>query len=130
MLPANKVKFLSNDIALYFTDSNQVRTTSKNKYKYIVKQYNVLHVSASRFVFSYLYEHWKNYMSRACRAYGERRSSYRILVGKPEGGRPLGRPRPRWEDNINMDLQEVGCGGMDWIELAQDWERCRDLSMW
>jgi len=45
---------------------------------------------------------------------------YRVLVRKPEGKRPLGRPRRRWEDNIKMDLQEVGCGGMDWIELAQD----------
>ena len=45
---------------------------------------------------------------------------YRISVGEPEGKRPLGRPRRRWEDNIKMDLQEVGCGGMDWIELAQD----------
>ena len=51
---------------------------------------------------------------------GERRGEYRALVGKPEGKRPLGRPRRRWEDNIKMDLQEVGCGGMDWIELAQD----------
>jgi len=49
---------------------------------------------------------------------GERRCVYRILVGKPEGRRPLGRPRRRWEGNIKMDLQEVGCGGMDWIELA------------
>ena len=48
---------------------------------------------------------------------------YRILVGKPEGKRPLGRPRRRWEDNIKMDLQEVVCGGMDWIELAQDRNR-------
>jgi len=45
---------------------------------------------------------------------------YRVLVGKPEGKRPLGRPRRRWEDNIKMDIQEGGCGGMDWIELAQD----------
>jgi hypothetical protein len=45
---------------------------------------------------------------------------YRVLVGKPEGKRPLGRPRYRWEGNIKMDLQEVGCAGMDWIELAQD----------
>jgi len=53
----------------------------------------------------------------------ERRSIYRVLVGKPEGKRPLGRPRYRWENNINLDLQEVGCGGMDWIKLAQDSNR-------
>ena len=51
---------------------------------------------------------------------GERRGRYRVLVGKPGGKRPLGEPRRRWEDNIKMDLQEVGCGIMDWIELAQD----------
>jgi len=56
---------------------------------------------------------------------GERRSVYRVLVGKPEGKRALGRPRRRWEDNIKMDLQAVGCGGMDWIELAQDRDRWR-----
>jgi len=54
---------------------------------------------------------------------GEGRGVYRVLVGIPEGKRPLGRPRRRWEDNIKMDLQEVGCGGMDWIELAQDRDR-------
>jgi len=58
---------------------------------------------------------------------GEERGVYRVLVGKPEGKRPLGRPRCRWEDNINMDLQEVGCRGMDWIELAQDRDRWRDI---
>ena len=51
---------------------------------------------------------------------GERRGVYRVLVGKPEGKRPLGRPGHRWEDNIKMDLQEVGCGGIDLIDLAQD----------
>ena len=60
---------------------------------------------------------------------GERRGLYRVLVGKPEGKRQLGRPRRRWEDNIKMDLQEVRCGGMDWIELAQDRDRWRTLVM-
>jgi len=54
---------------------------------------------------------------------GERRGAYSVLVGKPEGERPLGRPRCRWEDNIKIDLQEVGYGGMDWIDLAQDTDR-------
>ena len=51
---------------------------------------------------------------------GEEMGVYSVLVGKPEGKRPLGRPRRRWVDNIRMDLQEVGCGYMDWIGLAQD----------
>jgi len=58
---------------------------------------------------------------------GERIGVYRILVRKPEGKRPLGRPRHRWEDNIKMNLQEVVCGGMDWIKLAQDRDRWRAL---
>jgi hypothetical protein len=57
-------------------------------------------------------------MCGACSAYGEGIDVYRVLEGKHEGKRPMGRPRRRWEDNIKMDLQEVGCGGMDWIELA------------
>ena len=54
---------------------------------------------------------------------GESRGLYRVSVGKPEGKRPLGRPGHRWEDNIKMDLQEQGCGGKGWIELAQDRDR-------
>ena len=62
-------------------------------------------------------------MSGTCSTYGERRGVFRVLVGNPEGRRPLGRPRLRWEDNIKMDLQEVGYGSMDWIYLARDRDR-------
>jgi hypothetical protein len=54
---------------------------------------------------------------------GAGRGAYRILVGRPEGRRPLGRPRHRWEDDTKMDLQKVGWGGMDWIDMAQDRDR-------
>jgi hypothetical protein len=66
-------------------------------------------------------------MGRACSADGEERVVYRVSVGKPEVKRPLGGPRRRWEENITMDLQEVGCGGMDWIGLAQDRDRWRSI---
>ena len=58
---------------------------------------------------------------------GERRGAYRGLAGKPEGKRPLGSPRRRWEDNIDMDLQGVGRGSMEWLSLAQDRDRWRAL---
>jgi hypothetical protein len=58
---------------------------------------------------------------------GERRDVYRMLEGKPDGKKPLGRPRHRWEDTIKMDLQKMGCGGMDWINVAQDRDRWRAL---
>ena len=66
---------------------------------------------------------WAGHVARM----GEERGVYRVLVGKPEGRRPLGRPRRRWVDNITMDLEEVGCGYMDWIGLAQDRDRWRTL---
>ena len=62
---------------------------------------------------------WAGHVARM----GKERRVYRVLVGKPEGRRPLGGPRHRWGDNIRMDLQEVGCVYMDWIELAQDRDR-------
>jgi len=64
---------------------------------------------------------WAGHVARM----GEERGVYRVLVGKPEGRRPMGRPRRRWVDNIRMDLQEVGCVYMDWIGLAQDRDRWR-----
>jgi len=66
---------------------------------------------------------WAGHVARM----GEERGLYRVLVGKPEGRRPLGRPRCRWVDNIRMDLREVGCGHMDWIGLAQDRDSWRTL---
>jgi hypothetical protein len=66
---------------------------------------------------------WAGHVARM----GERRGAYRALVGKLEGRRPLGRPTRRWEDNIKIDLREVGWGGMDWINLAQDRDRWRAL---
>ena len=64
---------------------------------------------------------WTGHVARM----GERRGVYRVLVEKHEGKRPLGRTRRRWEGNIKMDIQEVGCGGVDLIELAQDRDRWR-----
>ena len=66
---------------------------------------------------------WAGHVARM----GAERGAYRVLVGKPEGKRPLGRPRRRWVDNIRMDLQEVGCGYVDWIGLVQDMDRWRTL---
>jgi len=66
---------------------------------------------------------WAGHVARM----DEERGVYRVLVGKPEGMRPMGRPRGRWVDNIKMDLQEVGCGCMDWIGLTQDRDRWRTL---
>jgi hypothetical protein len=66
---------------------------------------------------------WTGYVARV----GERRGVYRVLLGKPEGQRPLGRPMRGWEDNIKMDLQEVECVGVNWIELAQDRDRWQAL---
>jgi hypothetical protein len=64
---------------------------------------------------------WAGYVARM----GEERKLYKVLAGKPEGKRPLGRPRRRWGDGIRLDLREIGLGGVDWIRLAQDRERWR-----
>jgi len=64
-------------------------------------------------------------MGGPCSAYGDRRGGDRLLVGKPERKRPLGKPKCRWDGNIKMDVVEIGCGVMGWIELAQDRDRWR-----
>jgi hypothetical protein len=64
-------------------------------------------------------------MGGECSVHGEMRNACKILFGKPEDRRPLGRPRRKWEDNINMDLREIGVGDMDWIHLPQDRDRWR-----
>jgi hypothetical protein len=66
-------------------------------------------------------------MSGACSTNGEKRNAYRILVGKPEGKRPLGRPRRRWLDNIKMDLRKIGWDEVNWIDMAQDMDQWRAL---
>jgi hypothetical protein len=71
-------------------------------------------------------------IGRACSTNGEKRNAYRLLVGKPEGKRPQGRPRHRWVDNIKMDPREIGWVGMDWIDLTQDrdqWRACVNTVM-
>jgi hypothetical protein len=71
---------------------------------------------------------WAGYVARM----GEGRGVYRVLVGRPKGKRPRGRPRHRWEDNINMDLREIGIDGANWIQLAQDrvqWRACVNTVM-
>ena len=78
---------------------------------------NIVRVIKSRRV------RWAEHVARMV----EGRGVYRVLVGKRGERRPLGRPRPRWHENIKMDLQEVGCGCMDWIDLAQDRNRWRTL---
>ena len=74
-------------------------------------------------MYNVLYERWAGHVARM----DEERRVYRDMVGKPEGRRPLGGHRRRWVDNIRMDLQEVGCGYVDWIGLAQDRDRWRTL---
>ena len=99
------------------TGPETVRTHYITQIKFKLNNSNIVRVIKSRRM------RWAGHVARM----GEKRGLYRVLVGKPEGKRPLGRPRRRWVDNIGMDLQEVGCGCMDWIGPAQDRDRWRTL---
>ena len=99
-------------------------STYTNESTYINEELNDLYSSPNNvWVIKSGRMRWAGHVARM----GEEKGMYRVLVGKPEGKRPLGRPRRRWVDNIRMDLQEVGCGYMDWIGLAQDRVRWRTL---
>ena len=93
------------------------RKLHNEELNYLCPSPNIVRVIRSRRM------RWPGHVARM----GEGRGVYRIFVRKPEGRSPLGRPRRRWEDNIKLDLQEVGCEGMDWIELAQNRDRWRAL---
>ena len=89
------------------------------------KEFNDLYSSPKNYSYVQIK---KNDVGGAIACKGTRRGAYRVLVGKPDGKRQLGRPRHRWENNIKMELQEVGWGGMDWIDLAQDRDKWRALA--
>jgi len=93
------------------------RRLHNKELNYLYPSPNIVRVIKSRRI------RWVGHVARM----GEERGVYRFFVGKPEGKRPLGGPRRRWVDNIKMDLQEVGCGYVDWIGLAQDRDRWRTL---
>jgi hypothetical protein len=94
--------------------------------RYTTDKYRMREIFPYKFyLFHYIYivMRWTGHVERM----GEGRGVYRVLVGKPEGKKPLGRPRRRWEEYIRMEIQEVGCGCVDWIGLAQDRDRWRAL---
>jgi hypothetical protein len=93
------------------------RKLHNEELNYLYFSPNIVRVIKSRRI------RWAGHVARM----GKKRSVYRVVVWKLEGKRPLWRPRRRWQDNIKMDLQEVGCGSMDWIELPQGRDRCRAL---
>jgi len=106
-------------------ENRELRTIFGHKRDKVTREWRKLHNEELNYLYSSSNIVWMIKLSRMRWAghvahMGERRGMYRVLVGKSDGKRPLGRPRHRWEDNIKMDLKEVGFGGMDWTELPQD----------
>jgi hypothetical protein len=113
-------------------ENRELRTIFGHKRDEVTREWRKLHNEELNYLYSSSNIVWVIKSSRMRWAghvahMGERRGVYRVLVGKYDGKRPLGRPRHRWEDNIKMDLKEVGFGGMDWIELPQDRDSWRAL---
>ena len=109
-----RVEYIARIFKLFRTTSLPPHPPRPYSYTLISTIYKKIHISVNSS------DKIENEMGGHVARMGETRGVYRVLVGKTEGKRPLGRPRRRWEDNIKIGLQEVGCGGMDWIELAQD----------
>ena len=103
------------------TNIRQMKTKISCAFKCFIKLIEADYISLKHFESRRM--RWAGHVE----SMGARRCVCRVWAGKPEGKKALGRPRRRWEDNIKMDLQEVGCGGREWIELAQDRHRWRAL---
>ena len=110
----NALSFFEMSVTIYY--STQRKIIPQDEFSKLYAKYIVRVIKSRRM-------RWAGHVARM----GEGRGVYRVLMGKPEGKRPLGRSRRRWEDNIRMDLQEVGLGYEDWIGLAQDRDRWRAL---
>ena len=108
----NALSFFEMSVTIYY--STQRKIIPQDEFSKLYAKYIVRVIKSRRM-------RWVGHVAHM----GEGRGVYRVLVGKPEGKTPLGRPRRRWEDNIRMDLQEVGLGYEDWIGLAQDRDRWR-----
>jgi hypothetical protein len=94
----------------------------------VIGEWRKLHNEEFSDLYSSLTVIKKNETGWVCSRYEERRGAYRVVVGKHDRKRPLGRPRRWWENNIKIDLQKMGCGSMDWMDLAQDRDRWRALA--
>jgi hypothetical protein len=147
MTKSNEIKDSGSKLRLLWFQTAKISMTKSNEVKDSGSKLSLLLISCFTselylILCKYMYAHFSLYSSPdiirqvksrrmrwvghvACM--GEERKVYKVLVGKPKGKRPLGRPRRRWEDGIRMDLREIGLGSVDWIQLAQDRDRWRAI---